>query len=253
MKLNTQVRSYWEKEPCGTAEEIVKDAKPLSREWFDRVEEYRYSIEPFILDVADFPKYKGKKILEIGVGAGSDHLQWARAGARCWGVDLTDAAIRTTRKHLAFHQLKSNLRRINAEKLPFKNQTFDAVYSWGVIHHSEKPELIIAEIQRVLKKNGLFIGMLYGRHSVVAFKYWLKHGLFKGRPFRSFRDVLWNHFESIGTKAYTVDEIKELFSRFKQVEAEPILTWHDINKWSRWMRGLIPRKWGWFIAVKAYK
>ncbi len=253
MKLNEKVRSYWEKEPCGTAEEIIGDAKPLSREWFNRVEKYRYSIEPFIFDVAQFKRHKGKKILEIGVGAGSDHLQWAKAGAKCYGVDLTDAAIRTTRKHLALHGLKSNLKRVDAEKLPFKDNTFDIVYSWGVIHHSEKPEVIIAEIRRVLKRGGLFIGMIYGRRSVVAFKYWLKHGLFKGRPWRSFADVLWNHFESVGTKAYTVPELEKMFGDFKEFEAQPIITWHDVSKWPVWISRLFPNKWGWFIALKASK
>jgi len=253
MSLNDQVRSYWEKEPCGTSDEIVGDRKPLSKEWFEKIEEYRYQVEPFIPDMVDFPRYKGKKLLEVGVGAGTDHLQWARAGARCHGVDLTDAAIRTTRKHLAYHGLKSNLKRADAERLPFKDNSFDVVYSWGVIHHSEKPELIVEEIRRVLKKGGIFIGMMYGRHSVVAFKYWLKHGLLRGKPWRTFTDVLWNHFESVGTKAYTRVELEEMFCRFNRVETKPVLTWHDISKWPRWMRGWFPKKWGWFIVIKALK
>ncbi len=253
MKLNQRVRSYWEKEPCGTAEEIVGGAKPLSRKWFDKIEEFRNQVEPFIPDVVQFEKYRGKKILEIGVGAGSDHLRWAQAGARCNGVDLTEAAIKTTRKHLAYHGLKSNLRRIDAEKLPFKDGSFDVVYSWGVIHHSEKPEVIVREIHRVLKPGGVFIGMFYGRYSVLSFKRWMKYALLAGKPWRSFSDVIWHHMESIGTKAYTVGELRRMFSSFSGFEGKQILTWHDIVKWPRWIRSFFPDKWGWFIVVKALK
>jgi len=253
MKLNQQVRTYWEKEPCGTAEEIVAGAEPLSREWFDKIEEYRDQVEPFIPEVVGFESYKGKKILEIGVGAGSDHLRWAKAGAKCFGVDLTEAGIKTTRKHLAYHGLKSQLKRIDAEQLPFKDGTFDVVYSWGVIHHSEKPEVIVREIQRVLKPGGVFIGMFYGRYSLVAFKRWVKFALLKGRPWRSFSDVIWHHMESVGTKAYRVGELREMFGAFKSFEGRQILTWHDIVKFPRWIRGLFPQKWGWFIVVKAFK
>jgi len=253
MKLNEKVRSYWEKEPCGTAEEIVGGAKPLSREWFARVEKNRYEVEPFIPDVAEFSKYKGKKILEIGVGAGTDHLQWAKAGAKCYGVDLTEAAIKTTRKHLAYHGLKSNLRRTDAEKLPFKDGSFDVVYSWGVIHHSEKPGVIVKEIHRVLKKGGVFIGMFYGRYSVLTFKRWVKYALLAGKPWRSFSDVIWHHMESVGTKAYTVGELGKMFEDFKSFEGEPILTWYDLSKWPKWMRHLFPNSWGWFIVIKASK
>ena len=253
MKLNQQVRSYWEKEPCGTAEEIVGDAKPLSRKWFEKIEEYRYQVEPFIPDMVGFKQYKGKKVLEIGVGAGTDHLQWAKAGAKCYGVDLTDAAIRTTRKHLAYHGLKSHLKRIDAEKLPFKDKTFDVVYSWGVIHHSEKPEVIIREIQRVLKPGGVFIGMFYGRYSVLAFKRWVKYALLAGRPWRSFADIIWHHMESVGTKAYRVGELRNLFSGFKSFSGEQILTWYDLAKWPKFFRFVFPNKWGWFIVVKSVK
>jgi SAM-dependent methyltransferase len=158
-----------------------------------------------------------------------------------------------TKEHLRLYGLKSTLRRVDAERLPFKSEFFDVVYSWGVIHHSEKPELIIAEIKRVLKPGGIFIGMMYGRHSVVAFKYWLKHGLFKGRPWRTFTDVLWNHFESIGTKAYTMSELKKMFSDFKKFDGQPIITWHDVSKWPGRISSLFPDKWGWFITLKAIK
>jgi len=139
MALNDEVRSYWEQEACGTPEIVVGKFEKFSREWFEQVENHRYQVEPFIHSVAQFHRYQSKRILEVGVGAGTDHLQWARAGAECYGVDLTDEAIETTQRRLETYKFHSNLKRINAEVLPFEDNFFDVVYSWGVIHHTEHP------------------------------------------------------------------------------------------------------------------
>jgi hypothetical protein len=98
--LKTRVREYWEKEPCGTGTNITGKYIEGTPDWYRSIEEHRYKVEPFIHSVAQFTRHRGKKILEVGVGAGTDHLQWARAGAECYGVDLTEAAIRATENHL---------------------------------------------------------------------------------------------------------------------------------------------------------
>ena len=251
--LNQQVRSFWEREPCGTFADAVGEVEANTREWFQRVEEYRYRLEPFIHEVAQFTHHRDKRVLEVGVGAGTDHLQFARAGANCWGVDLTQAAIETTRQHLAMHDLNSNLQRVDAESLPFDDDFFDVVYSWGVIHHTEDPDVMIAEIHRVLREGGQFIGMMYGRRSLVAFKAWIRHALLKGRPWRSFRDVIWNHVESVGTKAYTLKEFQKLFAGFRTFSAHPIVTEYDKLRLPAFLVGLYPASWGWFVALRAEK
>ena len=253
MNLNDQVRSYWEREPCGTGEEISGAVPPLTREWFERIEENRYRQEPFIHAVAQFTRHHGKKMLEVGVGAGTDHLQWARAGCDCHGVDLTDAAIETTRARLALYGFSSRLQRLDAERLPFPDASFDLVYSWGVIHHSENPAQIIEEIRRVLRPGGEFIGMVYGRRSPAVFRTWVRHALLKGRPWRSFADVTWHHIESVGTKAYTAAEVRSLFRSFAHVEIQPLITPYDTARYPRWLSSLFPDGWGWFITVKAAK
>ncbi|NGX51170.1 MAG: Phthiotriol/phenolphthiotriol dimycocerosates methyltransferase [Chlamydiae bacterium] len=253
MDLNKRVRSYWEKEPCGTSQTITGPTEEYSFEYFDKVERHRYEIEPYIHSSAQFTRHHGKKILEVGVGAGTDHLQWARAGAECFGVDLTDAAILTTKKRLEMHNLSSELKRIDAEQLPYDDNTFDVVYSWGVIHHSQNPELIISEIHRVLKKSGLFIGMMYGRRSLRVIKLWIKHSLLAGKPWRSARDVIWNHVESIGTKAYSLSELNNLFRQFSTVEATPLLTKYDTDKIPKFIHRFFPDDWGWFITLNASK
>jgi ubiquinone/menaquinone biosynthesis C-methylase UbiE len=251
--LNTQVRTYWEQEPCGTSRDIVGGAAAMTREWFEQVEAFRYRVEPYIHSVAQFTRHRGKTILEVGVGAGTDHLQWARAGCRCFGVDLTDAAIETTRAHLALYGLESNLQRIDAESLPFEDNRFDLVYSWGVIHHSARPERIVAEIHRVLKPDGRFVGMMYGRHSVIALRFWVRHALLKGRPWRSLSDVIAAHVESAGTKAYTAPELRRLFAAFRICSIEPVITAADRSDWPVWISRFFPDDWGWFITLSARK
>src|SRR3954471_11341632 len=115
LQLKEEVRAYWESNPCGVTPRATREAEPGTREWFEQIEHARYEREPFIPRVVQFERGRNKKLLEVGVGAGVDHLQWARAGADCHGVDLTDAGIDLTRRRLAFHGLTSNLQRVDAE------------------------------------------------------------------------------------------------------------------------------------------
>lgn len=251
--LNDEVREFWEREPCGTGEEIVKDLTPLTLEWFEQVESHRYRVEPFIHSIAQFTCHHGKKVLEVGVGAGTDHLQWKRAGTDLFGVDLTQAAIETTRARFKMYGLEANVQRIDAEKLPFDDNTFDIVYSWGVIHHSERPDLIFNEVKRVLKSGGMFIGMLYGRRSPLVVKLWIRHALLKGKPWRSAADVVWNHMESIGTKSYTKGEVRDLLAMFSNVEQIPVITTYDTARIPPFISRFFPDSWGWFIGIRATK
>lgn len=250
---NDSVKSYWEQEACGTHKSIIGERPADTKEWFRRVEEHRYTVEPFIHSIAQFTRHSGKTILEVGVGAGTDHLQWARAGLKCYGVDLTQRAIDTTRTHLSLYGFTSNLGRIDAEKLPFTDDYFDLVYSWGVIHHSSDPQGIIDEIRRVLKPQGMFLGMMYGRFSLVSFKLWIQFGLLRAKPWMSLAEVIANHMESPGTKAYTRDELKSMFSSFDSFQATPLLTTYDCRGLPSWICRFIPDECGWFIALKAVK
>lgn len=253
MASNTLVREYWEAGACGTCPELVGDLPRMSPAWFAEVEQHRYMAEPFVHSVAQFTRHHKKTVLEIGVGAGTDHLQWARAGAKCYGVDLTDEAIRVAGAHLALHGFESNLQRADAERLPFPDGTFDVVYSWGVIHHAHRPERIVAEIHRVLRPQGVFIGMLYSRFSINSFRYWVRWALLAGKPWRSLSDVIYHHMESVGTKAYTVRELQAMFARFGSVSAEKLITPYDKHRWPRWIAKYFPNSCGWFTAVRATK
>jgi len=252
MDVNTKVKNFWEEEACGTSPELIKESDLLSKAWFEEVEDYRYSVEPFIHSIAQFTRHGGKRVLEIGVGAGSDHLNWAKAGADLFGVDLTEKGIETTSKRLSCYDLKSNLQRADAENLPFEDNYFDIVYSWGVIHHSEDTEQIIKEISRVLKPGGKFLGMIYHRRALHPFNLWLKNALLKGKPWRSFKYVLYHYNESIASKAYTFKEARALFKEFKSCEITPFLTRADL-RFCKSLGNIIPARLGFYLGLEVIK
>ena len=176
------------------------------------LERQRDEREPFIGRFARFGESRGKRLLEVGVGAGTDHLRFARAGAVCTGVDLSDKSLDTTRRHLQREGLRIGPRVADAEHLPFADGSFDHVYSWGVIHHTRDSPRAAQENLRVLRKGGEFTVMVYNRHSLLAAQAWILFAALRGKPTRSLSSVLASHVESPGTKAYTVAEARDLFA-----------------------------------------
>lgn len=252
-ELLSEVKKYWEAGPCGTEDARLQGFPEGSKEWFEQIESLRYEQEPMIFSAAQFTRHKGKKVLEIGVGAGSDHLQWARAGAVLYGVDLTSAAIETTTRRLSLYGCKSTLQNVNAETLPFADGTFDLVYSWGVIHHSEDPARIVREAYRVLKPGGQAITMFYSKHSVRTWKYWVRYALLKGKLHWGIREVMWHHMESLGTKCYTPSQLGEIFGQFSKVSVKKYLTPYDCTWIPAFLHPYIPDGMGFFSVIKATK
>jgi len=180
------------------------------------------------LEFAEFEKYQGKRILEIGVGLGADHKMFAEAGAVCTGIDLTKKAIDITRRRLAEFGLSSNLSVGDAEALDKPPDTFDLVYSWGVIHHSPKTECAAAEILRVLKPGGEFKVMIYNKYSMVGFMLWIRYALLAFNPHMSLDEIYATYLESPGTKAYTPLEAQKLFPDTEQLDISVVLTHGDL-------------------------
>jgi SAM-dependent methyltransferase len=160
--LKERVRAFWQAHPCG---EKFGDAEPGTREFFERVEAHRYAKEWHIPEAADFAGARGLRVLEIGCGMGTDGAQFAAAGADYTGIDLTEAAIDLARKKFATAGLKGEFRVADAEKLDFADESFDVVYSHGVLHHTPDTEGAVREIHRVLKTGGRAVVMLYHRGS----------------------------------------------------------------------------------------
>ncbi len=140
------------------------DKKLYSREFFDEVERKRYSIYyNFLPEVMEFDKYKNKKVLEIGCGIGTDIIQFAKHGANTTAIDLTERAVEITKKRFKVYNLEGQIFKFNGEKLPFKSNYFDLVYSIGVMHHTPNIQKAIDEAYRVLKPYGNLIVLLYSK------------------------------------------------------------------------------------------
>ena len=116
-------------------------------------EEERYSLYPWLYEVAEFTKHAGERVLEIGCGTGCDLLQFAKHGAHATGVDITSEHLRLARERV---QGLAEVKKADATQLPFADNEFDYVYSHGVIHHIEKPRRVIDEILRVLRPGRSF-------------------------------------------------------------------------------------------------
>jgi SAM-dependent methyltransferase len=218
------VKDFWNAASCG--EELFlpsQDAQGYRAE-----AKARYELEPYIVPFAGFGTANGKKVLEIGVGLGSDHQRFAEAGADLYGVDLTERAIKHTRRRLEVFGLKSTLAIGDAENLHFADNSFDIVYSWGVLHHSPNTAKAIAEAHRVLKPGGEARIMIYHKWSMIGLMLWARYGLARLRPWMSLSKVYSRYLESPGTKAYSYAEARELCRAFAEVDITTLLTHGDL-------------------------
>jgi SAM-dependent methyltransferase len=208
-ELKKDVRRHWERETCGTRYGGSDDRLA----WFREIDAARFALEPFIAAFAGFREAQGKRVLEIGIGAGSDFFQWCGSAQHATGVDLTEAAIALTRERLEFEGVardRYDLRVADAEALPFGDATFDLVYSWGALHHSPRTDVAFRELFRVLKPGGIVRAMIYHVPSWTGFMLYLLHGAGKGRFGLGQKGAIGRHLESPGTKAYTLNEGREL-------------------------------------------
>lgn len=176
----TRVSDYWNSRPCN----IGHSPQPVgSREYFDEVEARKYFVEPHIPAFADFDRWKGKKVLEIGCGIGTDTMNFAGHGAQVTAVDLTENSLEVARKRAKVFGLENRVRFIqaNAEKLSqsVPVEPYDLVYSFGVIHHTPCPENVLEEIRKYVTPNSTIKIMVYNRWSWKVL--WILFAYGKGR------------------------------------------------------------------------
>ena len=255
------VKNFWNNSPCGIRNiSGQKDTK----EFFETVEKNRYKLEPFLPQIAQFNKWKGKKCLEIGCGVGTDFIQFLRGGADIYGIDFSEKSISLARKRLELFGFdKERIKVADAENLPFPENYFDFIYSWGVLHHTTNINKALSEVYRVLKKDGRNCIMLYHKISLVSLQLYILYGLLRLNPLRNIDDILSSCLESPGTKAFTKAELEILFKNFSDLSIETILTKYDLrfmrDKYKKdwflpsWISKIIPNSLGWYLIVKGTK
>jgi len=255
------VRNFWNADPCGTR-------YLEGKEDFESHTRARYSLEPFIFDFAQFDRTRGLRVLEVGVGMGADYLEWLKAGASATGVDLSAASIERARQRCQQVGYQPDLRVADAEQLPFPDNSFDIVYSYGVMHHSPNPDQCVREAWRVLKPGGRARIMIYHHPSITGAMLWLRYGGLRGK---SLRQSVFDHLESPGTKSYTRSEALALFKSFTNVQMRLVFSPGDLLLnapsarfqsgfykliWRIFPRRLIRKfgqSWGLFLLISAEK
>ena len=256
-----EVRDFWDSNPCGTR--YLGEADD-----FDAHARARYALEPYIFDFAGFENARSLKVLEIGVGMGADYLEWLKAGAVVSGVDISAVSIEKARQRCLRAGYQPDLRVADAEKLPFDDNSFDIVYSYGVMHHSADTARCVREAWRVLRPDGQARIMIYHHPSISGAMLWLRYGLPRGK---SLRQSVFEHLESRGTKSFTQIEACSLMKGFRDLEMRVEFSPGDLLLhqpsarfqsafyrlvWKLYPRALVRifgKRWGLFLLIRATK
>jgi len=284
-----RVRAHWDRQPCDSE---LSAREPASREFYLDVERQRYALQPHILECHSWIDWRGKNVLEVGAGIGTDARRLIRAGARYIGVNVDRGSTEAAALALRLFALPGVALQRDARTLDFSDGTFDVVYSFGVLQHIPQVERAVAEIQRVLAPGGDLLVMLYNRSSInylVEIMFLRRLGLHLlavpgmigllarlGLP----RDKLARHRElhrerprmsreewlSRNTngpdypycRVYSAREAERLFAGFEIVRHE--VRFFDHRHWGvlgrllpRGLRRLLGRHWGWHRILQLRK
>jgi len=251
----------WNTLACG---ELDGDKQRI--EYFDRVAAERYRQQPWQHDYFGFERFAGKDVLEIGIGQGTDLLQFAKAGAHCHGVDITNNHLMLTQRNFDLRGLAVDLHKGDATALPFADASLDCVYSFGVIHHIPEAERVIAEVRRVLKPGAeAMVAFYYQWSAFHLFKKLLLDGIGRANLFRLGYDGLLATIETGAdgrrikpyVKLYTKASMRHLFAEFEidDVSIHQLSLDHFVP--SSWCGSLVHRQiplegmLGWYVACRA--
>jgi ubiquinone/menaquinone biosynthesis C-methylase UbiE len=224
----SRVRDYWNARPCN----IRHSTAPIgTREYFDQVEARKYFVEYHIPVFAEFKRWRGKKVLEIGCGIGTDTINFARAGAQVTTVDLSEKSMELARQRATAFGLEDRIRFYagNAEQVSsfVPVVPYDLIYSFGVIHHTPHPGAILAQLRQYALPGTAIKIMVYHRRSYKVGRILLTEG--KGQFWKLSELVAKNSEAQTGcpvTYTYTRREGRRLLEehgfRVNKVEVEHI-------------------------------
>jgi SAM-dependent methyltransferase len=200
-----EVRTYWERH----IHDLEITQHPVgSRGFFDDLDQYHFEKLHHLLRLVDFNAYRGKRVLEVGCGAGIDLARFARGGADATGIDIAPSAIELARANFAQQQLEADLRVANGEAQPFVADSFDLVFAHGVVQYTADPQRLVDECRRVLRPGGQAIFQVYNRISWLnALSKLMKVGL--------------EHEDAPVLRTFTIGELRALVSAFREVRIVP--------------------------------
>jgi 2-polyprenyl-3-methyl-5-hydroxy-6-metoxy-1,4-benzoquinol methylase len=264
-----KVKNYWNARPCN----IRHSPSPVgTRQYFDEVEARKYFVEQHIPLFAEFEKWGGKKVLEIGCGIGSDTINFARAGAHVTAVDLSTESLLLAQKRAEVFGLDNiTFYQANAEQLSdfVPVERYDLVYSFGVIHHTPHPERVIEQIQKYMDNESVCKIMVYHRASWKVFWMWLKYGK---KQCETLDELIARYSEAETgcpvTYSYTTETIKSFLKGFDIIDTiidhifpYSISEYRNYQFKKVWYFRYLPQalfrrmeqRWGWHLCVTARK
>jgi len=263
-----RVQDYWDSRPCN----IRHSTAPIgTKEYFDQVEARKYFVEYHIPGFAEFERWRGKKVLEIGCGIGTDTINFARAGAQVTTVDLSEKSMELARKRAAVFGLEERIQFCsgNAEQLStfVPVEPYDLIYSFGVIHHTPHPEVVLEQLRQYTRPGTTIKIMVYHRRSWKVTRILLTEG--RGKFWKLQELAAKNSEAQTGcpvTYTYTGREGRELlerhYFRVTDVRVEHIfpyrisdyVKYQYVKEWYfRWMPRplfrLLERRLGWHLCL----
>jgi 2-polyprenyl-3-methyl-5-hydroxy-6-metoxy-1,4-benzoquinol methylase len=224
------VKEYWDRRPCN----VRHSSQPLgTRQYFDEVEARKYFVEPHIIRFAQFERCRGKKVLEIGCGIGTDTISFAKHGALVTAADLSEKSLEIARQRAEVYGFRDHIRfyQGNAEDLTefVPAEPYDLVYSFGVIHHTPHPTRVIEQIRHYVRPGSTVKVMVYHRYSWKVLWILLTYG--RGRFWR-LQEVVARHSE-----AETGCPVTYIFSKR---EARELLERHGFKVKEIWVDHIFP-------------
>jgi SAM-dependent methyltransferase len=195
------VREYWNRH----IHDLEISTNPVgSPGFFTDLDQYHFEKLHHLLRLVDFDGYRGKRVLDVGCGAGTDLARFARGGALVTGVDLSSSAIALARQNFAQQALHGEFREADGEQLPFEAGTFDFVFAHGVVQYTPNARRLVGECRRVLKPDGEAVFQVYNRLS------WLN-------ALSKLMKVPLEHEDAPVLRKYSVAEFRDLLEGFRHV------------------------------------
>lgn len=195
------VREYWNRH----IHDLDITTHPVGTPgFFADLDQYHFEKLHHLLRLVNFDGYRGKRVLEVGCGAGTDLARFARGGAIVTGVDLSASAIALARQNFAQQGLEGDFREADGERLPFEADTFDLVYAHGVVQYTPDGRRVVDECRRVVKPGGEAVFQVYNRIS------WLN-------ALSKLMKVPLEHEDAPVLRKYSAGEFKDLLRGFREV------------------------------------